>query len=480
MQRVSLTHPSNIRLLRQTCAFVLVCRSRHLTLLCKSIALTSTDMAPTSGRRRSRSELEEDDPESDSANQTDSSPASGSSKRPRVDSSDAESDNQDERPSRAHAPNGINGTTNGDVSDFQPGAIVRVTVENFVTYEKAEFFPGPNLNMVIGPNGTGKSSLVCAICLGLGYSPKILGRATAIKEFVKHGKDKATIEIELKKRPRDRMNFVIKVQIRRDQNSQKWWLNGKETGIKKIQEVIRSLKIQVDNLCQFLPQDRVVEFAACGPVDLLHETLRAAASEEMLRWQQELRDLHKDKKEMSTASTTDAETLQNLESRQQGLQAEVERLRERNEIVEKVEDYKVALVLAQYQDARDKYNEAKERKKAAQISLRQAEEASGPALEAVNEKEEYARQIEAAISAKETAVKEAEREVKARAEIISRITDEIKEYSNKQEAEHKTFDQRRKDVGASRQKITNYQADLKNRPAEFSGAEWNVKIVSEW
>lgn len=27
--------------------------------------------------------------------------------------------------------------------------------------------------MVIGPNGTGKSTLVCAICLGLGWGPQV-------------------------------------------------------------------------------------------------------------------------------------------------------------------------------------------------------------------------------------------------------------------------------------------------------------------
>ena len=52
-----------------------------------------------------------------------------------------------------------------------PGAIVRVKMLNFVTYTNVEFRPGPSLNMVIGPNGTGKSTLVCAICLGLGWSP---------------------------------------------------------------------------------------------------------------------------------------------------------------------------------------------------------------------------------------------------------------------------------------------------------------------
>ncbi len=58
-------------------------------------------------------------------------------------------------------------------SKHQPGAIVRVKLTNFVTYTSAEFFPGPKLNMVIGPNGTGKSTLVCAICLGLGWGTKV-------------------------------------------------------------------------------------------------------------------------------------------------------------------------------------------------------------------------------------------------------------------------------------------------------------------
>lgn len=39
---------------------------------------------------------------------------------------------------------------------FQPGSVVRVSITDFLTYERADFFPGPSLNMVIGPNGTGK------------------------------------------------------------------------------------------------------------------------------------------------------------------------------------------------------------------------------------------------------------------------------------------------------------------------------------
>ena len=56
---------------------------------------------------------------------------------------------------------------------FIPGSIVRIQLKNFVTYDFVEFRPGPYLNMIVGPNGTGKSSIACAIALGLNFPPKV-------------------------------------------------------------------------------------------------------------------------------------------------------------------------------------------------------------------------------------------------------------------------------------------------------------------
>jgi len=53
------------------------------------------------------------------------------------------------------------------------GSIVRVKMVDFLTYDHVEVFPGPRLNMVVGPNGTGKSSVVCGIVIGLGGDPKV-------------------------------------------------------------------------------------------------------------------------------------------------------------------------------------------------------------------------------------------------------------------------------------------------------------------
>ena len=58
-------------------------------------------------------------------------------------------------------------------------------------------FHHTRLNVVVGPNGTGKSTILCAICLGLGGQPPLLGRADDARLFIKHEKDEATVEIEL-------------------------------------------------------------------------------------------------------------------------------------------------------------------------------------------------------------------------------------------------------------------------------------------
>ena len=60
-----------------------------------------------------------------------------------------------------------------------------------------EVNPGPNLNVIIGPNATGKSTIVNAICLGLGGKTTTLGRAKDPLAYIKHGCENALIEIEL-------------------------------------------------------------------------------------------------------------------------------------------------------------------------------------------------------------------------------------------------------------------------------------------
>lgn len=42
-----------------------------------------------------------------------------------------------------------------------------------MTYDFVEFNPGPHLNMILGPNGTGKSTVAAGIAIGLGFKPEV-------------------------------------------------------------------------------------------------------------------------------------------------------------------------------------------------------------------------------------------------------------------------------------------------------------------
>ncbi|RXM95464.1 Structural maintenance of chromosomes protein 5 [Acipenser ruthenus] len=66
---------------------------------------------------------------------------------------------------------------------FVEGSIVRIKMYNFLTYDFCEVYPGPNLNMIVGANGTGKSSIVCAICLGLAGKTSFIGRGDKIEDI---------------------------------------------------------------------------------------------------------------------------------------------------------------------------------------------------------------------------------------------------------------------------------------------------------
>ena len=58
-------------------------------------------------------------------------------------------------------------------------------------------------------------------------------------------------------------------------------MNGAKKNEKEIRAFVADLNIQTDNLCQFLPQDKVYEFSRMTPKDLLHRTVDAVGEEQL-------------------------------------------------------------------------------------------------------------------------------------------------------------------------------------------------------
>jgi chromosome segregation ATPase len=376
------------------------------------------------------------------------------------------------------SPNGrSSGSNDMAVEPHQPGSLVRVTMTNFVTYEKAEFVLGPNLNMIIGPNGTGKSTLVCAICLGLGWETKHLGRAKDISEYVKHGAKKATIEIELAKDPkRQTSNPVIRTKILRENNKVEYYINDKKENKKRVMDLARSFSIQVDNLCQFLPQDRVVEFAALSPVELLAQTQRAAAPEQMTEWHQQLKEMRKEQKLNEDAKGRLAEDLGRLENRQRMQQGDVERLRERTELQERLEAYRKFKPFPAYKVAKQNHTDAKVRRKEAEKELRRLNNEIAPRLAAVQEKEQYVvvtdktvQQRQRLVGRYEATTADLYKQFEGKAEQLERIDSEL-------QSGNTSIRQTKQRIPELNRAVTNIKSAMEQAPEPVDTAAFNEQI----
>ena len=293
------------------------------------------------------------------------------------------------------------------------GSLARVKLRNFVTYDLVEFKTGPHLNIIIGPNGTGKSSIVCALCLGLGGKTNLLGRAREIGEFVKHGESKATIELELFNK--DGLNYTIKRVITRE-NKSDWFINNKPKNLKDVVGLAKKLNIDVNNLCQFLPQDMVAEFAKMTPSQLLESTERAVGGQTLVDMHQKLIGLKNEQKSISTAQVSKEEYLDKMMKRNDYLKDIVSKHEERNNHLKKIEILELKRPWLVYEHERVEFQKLRNGK--AELTAQ------------VDVLKSAARPLENAVEAKRNAQVEVESLIKDATSELNKVSTSIKSTEN--------------------------------------------------
>ncbi|KAF9554516.1 P-loop containing nucleoside triphosphate hydrolase protein [Agrocybe pediades] len=287
-------------------------------------------------------------------------------------------DNNEDLPRVKTLPRGEDG--------YIPGSIVRIKLQNFVTYDAVEFRPGPYLNMIIGPNGTGKSSISCAIALGLNFSPSILGRATELHSYVKHGASSGSIEIELKA-PNNKRNIVIRRVLTANVKGSTFTINGASASGKEVTNKVGELNVQVGNLCSFLPQDRVSEFAAMSPYDLLKETQRAAGDENLTRWHKTLISAGSDLRLIQQKIKDEENSLRQMIERNEGIERDVQRYLERERIQFEIHLLEVLIPVAEYREIRVHYARLKRTQRKLLKKLTKLKEKNKPVVDLIKQLE---------------------------------------------------------------------------------------------
>lgn len=289
------------------------------------------------------------------------------------------------------------------------------------------------------------------------------------------------IEIELAgdKKLTKGKNLVIRCNIKREGNKCAFSVNGKPSTKKAVVEFARSFSIQIDNLCQFLPQDKVVEFAAMTPVELLRSTQRAVASQEMIDMHDNLKELRHQQKDIQARQISDQDTLGNLEGRQRMQEADVERMREREKIKEKVRLMEASKPFARYRGARIRYREAKELKKEQTQALKKLEQEVEPSLRAVNEKQQYQQQIQVVANERRQAVEHVGRAAHTLDQRVGRLSEQGEEAAKERDAEIENAKKERQTIPRIEMAISRLKKQMEEVPPELDISSCNEKIVSD-
>lgn len=237
------------------------------------------------------------------------------------------------------------------------------------------------------------------------------------------------------------------------------------------------MNIQIDNLCQFLPQDKVVEFAAMTPVELLQSTQRAAAGPEMLQHHEDLKKLRAHQKELLTNSKADREVLSNLESRQEMQKDDVERLKQRGEIKRKVAWMEKCRPIPRYAEAKARVKAAKDRKNILNAELRTLTAELAPALRRVNETQNYEIQVRTALQHGRELVDKTDRTAENIAKKATDLDQKLKDFDGMTEAEKRSTKTKKEDSIRIRGVIGRIKKQMEEEPEPFDAKATNDQMV---
>lgn len=254
-------------------------------------------------------------------------------------------------------PFGDSPSSNSQDGLFKPGNIISLRIWNFTTYSYGEFKLSPTLNMIIGPNGTGKSTFVAAVCLGLGGKVDLIKRKN-MDSMIKSGEKESTIEITLKNDP-GKPNIVIERKFLLKQIKSLWKIDGTTSDVNAVRLLVKGFNIQLDNLCHFLPQERVAEFASLSPEKLLLETERTVGDNTLLEKHDLLIELDTTRVDLSKKIDSLEEKISDLQTDITKFENEARKYQEYEDKVKEIGYHRKLLPYAKLQDIKEQMKSIK-------------------------------------------------------------------------------------------------------------------------
>ena len=282
------------------------------------------------------------------------------------------------------------------------GSVVRVTLRNFMTYVNETFWPGPNFNVVVGANGSGKSSIVTALCICLGGELKFLNRQSDLSSLVNNSSRSSEAQVEVELFDPNDDNIIVQCSIFNDGGTL-FKVNGRKVSRKELTTLMEKLQIQPGNMCQFLPQDVVRDFPTMTNQDIFYNTVTAVGNMSLIDTYDKLKKIQTEVDQLDSQVEIKCNTLTNLERKEKKLEFDKNIYEERRGIEEKKLVIENALKWEKFKALRARVKKTRDEERILKIQKDKLEKEQEPARE-------FLRNYEAMVKAQKERIEKADKE----------------------------------------------------------------------
>lgn len=360
--------------------------------------------------------------------------------------------------------------------EYRVGNLVRIEMNNFLTFANTVVLPGPRLNLIIGPNGTGKSSIVNAVCIVFGGKLSLLGRGGDLASFVRHGASDASVEVAIYDPQATAGIRKVRRQFDSDGKSV-FFLDGKKSAAAAITSINQRYDIQLDNLSQFMPQEKIAEFVNLHPQELLAMTVRSLGGTRQAEKFKELMTLDSSLRSFIKRLNVREEKLLELKRQNEAASSEVDAYKQQKIIKKRVRLMERILPHRQADELRSDYIEILTERKQVEEELEQLQErirqiTMGPLKEYDIRRKAAKQEVSAAREAVQVLE---ERTVSEIHEADDRSLHLASQTTSLRDIE-KTAERQQREISQAEQRIQMYKAKINEVSANRNDAEDNRQI----
>ena len=305
----------------------------------------------------------------------------------------------------------------GENTPAENGILESVQVINFMCHENFEYSLGPLINFICGKNGSGKSAILTALTLCLGAKASSTNRGGSLKDFIKQGKDQATIIVKIKNHGetaymhQEYGNTIIVERSFNRSGASSFKIKsekGRLVSSKKVdlEEICEFYTLQMENPMNVLSQDLARQFISGSSSSEKYKFFVKGVHLEQL--DQDYRVFEETVENIEEKLANKADDLKILEGRKEKARLKLEWLEKHNTLHEKVEKYRAQMAWAQVEEQerrqkgledeltriRQKIAEAERHVESLDIKFQRSNDAHENAVSKAEEIENELRQIQ--------------------------------------------------------------------------------------